>query len=608
MPDGQWSNFFDGTGDRLDAPNSPSFSGDFTVECWVYMTSVQNDRNFYLGNGNGGLSFGIFTSGNRLQAGANQIAYDVTSTNGIPVGAWTHVAVSRSGSTLRLFINGVNDGSVTQTRTYASQPVSIGGSPTTSINAYISNLRVVNGTAVYTSNFTPSTTPLTAITNTALLTCQTNRFRDNSSNNFAITRNGDVRVTPWSPFAPTSAYDPATNGGSGYFDGTGDSLTVPSNSAIDVSTVDFTFEFWAYPTARTNSVDAVFGHGNFTMMLYHNSANNWVLEVGNGSSNYFTISTSRDLNVWTHLAITRSGNTFTLWKNGVSAGTATNSGTIALSSRNLLVGLTNSGSNQFFTGYISNFRIVKGTAVYTSAFTPPTAPVTNITNTSLLLNFTNAGIFDTAGDNVIETVDNVQINTSVKKYGTGSLKFDGTGDYLKIPNTGLCNFGTGDFTVECWAYPSSSADLSILGDLGPTNAGIMFAFLSSTQLGWGRSHTAWDLITSGVTFSQNTWYHLAVSRSSGTLRIFVDGVQRASASNTQSYNMVNSFFAIGARQNTTNVFGPGQTFNGHIDDLRITLGQARYTSAFTPPTAELITYGTSDNIVNNSTYGVYQLA
>jgi hypothetical protein len=75
--------------------------------------------------------------------------------------------------------------------------------PYNPLTGYISNLRVVAGTALYTSAFTPSTTPLTAVSGTSLLTCQSNRFIDNSSNAFTITRNGDVSVQRFSPFAPT---------------------------------------------------------------------------------------------------------------------------------------------------------------------------------------------------------------------------------------------------------------------------------------------------------------------------------------------------------------------------------------------------------------------
>jgi hypothetical protein len=107
-------------------------------------------------------------------------------------------------------------------------------------------------------------------------------------------------------------------------------------------------------------------------------------------------------------------------------------------------------------GYISDIRVVKGTAVYTTTFTPPTAPLNAITNTSYLLKFTNAGIYDHAMLNDLETVGNAQVSTSVVKYGTGSMYFDGAGDYLSRPASSLYALGTGDFTIEAWVYANTT--------------------------------------------------------------------------------------------------------------------------------------------------------
>jgi hypothetical protein len=82
------------------------------------------------------------------------------------------------------------------------------------------------------------------------------------------------------------------------------------------------------------------------------------------------------------------------------------------------------------------------TAFVYSSFTPPTAPLTAVTNTQLLCNFTNAGILDNAMMNDLETVGNAQISTSVKKYGTGSMYFDGTGDWLSVPKCQTLEFGS----------------------------------------------------------------------------------------------------------------------------------------------------------------------
>jgi hypothetical protein len=125
--------------------------------------------------------------------------------------AWTHIALARSSGTTKLFINGVQSGvSYSDSNNYgASARVRIGadddGSPNAFVIGFISNVRVVKGTAVYTTAFTPPTAPLTAISGTSLLTCQNNYFKDNSSNAFAVTPNGNPAPNLLNPFNATAA-------------------------------------------------------------------------------------------------------------------------------------------------------------------------------------------------------------------------------------------------------------------------------------------------------------------------------------------------------------------------------------------------------------------
>ena len=610
LPDGQWSNFFDGTGDALTFTNT-DYTGDFTFECWVYPLSTA-DQIIAGSNGNfSGSNTQIFrlnetTAGNlSYYGGANAVVLSA----GITPNQWYHLAMSRTSGTLQTFVNGTRIDSRTYTNTFKLGAVGALVNPTvsTSVNGYISNFRAINGTGIYSgTTITVPTTPLTAITNTSLLTCQSNRFRDNSSNNFAITRNGDVRVTPWSPFAPTSAYDPATNGGSGYFDGTGDYLEVADNNTLDLSN-DFTIECWVYPQKRSGAtVPRILSKGDYQV-----STGSWTL-IYNESTflSYFsygipeigvTIGTLVP-SQWQHIAVTRDGTTLRTFLNGVLTSTSTVS-TDFTSTHPFRVGVgSTTQSGEMFTGNVSNVRVVKGTAVYTSAFTPPTAPVTNITNTSLLLNFTNAGIFDTAGDNVIETVGNAQIDTAIKKYGSGSLEFDGTGDYLTVPANQLIDLSTGDFTFEFWAYPTTRTN----------SVDSVFGYGSFTMMLYHNSSNNWVLeigngssnyFTISTSRDLNVWTHLAITRSGNTFTLWKNGVSAGTATNSGAVALSARSLFIGVNSN-----GGNQIFTGYIDDFRITRGFARYTSTFTPPTAELAIFGTVPNIVNNSTYGVYQLA
>ena len=614
LPDGQWSNFFDGSGDFLSFTGVNSAfefgTGDFTVECWVNPSATPADAYIwdFRPTSNNGAWPSLDMQSSKFVYVANA-AVRITGTTVPVVGQWYHVAISRSGTSTRMFVNGVQEGS---TYTDSTNYVVASGRPyigtdgfgnTFPFTGYISNFRILKGTAAYTTTFTPPTANLTAITNTSLLTCQSNRFRDNSSNNFAITRNGDVRVTPWSPFAPTSAYDPATNGGSGYFDGTGDYLALTPNSSMTLDG-DFTIETWIYFTALDTA--------ERIPVNCWNTGSGWLISTQSGAWNFksssFTLSYSTVAPVagtWYHLAVTRSGsstNNVKMFINGaqVAQGTYTGTMTPASSSTGCVIGGGAGGTGQLITGYVSNLRIVKGTAVYTSAFTPPTAPVTNITNTSLLLNFTNAGIFDSAGDNVIETVGNAQIDTTIKKYGTGSLEFDGTGDWLLLPDNTEVRLGTDVFTIEMWVYRNSSGTYGLVSK-GTSTTGWSVSLNSSNQVVFSFASST---ITSTATVSATTWTHIAVVRTgTGTNQttIYVGGSSSGTGTVSTDFSQTNVMY-IGADRVA------GSPMNGYIDDLRITKGQARYTANFTPPTSELAIVGTVPNIVNNSTYGVYQLA
>ena len=166
----------------------------------------------------------------------------VTGTSSTPIGQWSHVAWVRSGNGTNnwtIYVNGFACGQMTYTGTYQATNLTIGATPnlsSTGFPGYISNFRILKGTALYTSSFTPSTASLTAITNTALLTCQSNRFVDNSASPYTISISGSPKVQTFSPFPSTTTYSASTNGGGAYFDASGDYLNAGSNTAFAFGT------------------------------------------------------------------------------------------------------------------------------------------------------------------------------------------------------------------------------------------------------------------------------------------------------------------------------------------------------------------------------------
>lgn len=608
------------TSDRnyLTIPASADFdliNTDFTVEFWFNLNAfntMSGSGNNFFGNGlstaNNGWSMGFAGSGTTVTSIEYRVfnsgAQSVNTFSGLSlsIGVWYHVVLQRNGSgsnNLRLFVNGVLQGAAQTAVTYstAASTFAFGsGSYLQNIvysgNAdyYISNVRLTKSAVYSTSGFTSPTSNLSQLAGTTLLICQSNRLINNGTNTGAITPT-TVNVTPievvaFSPFAPTAAYSAATVGGSGFFDGTGDNLAVPTATANAVESGSFYFEAWVYLT-----------NPSVAQMIIADPANTGGLFVGlniDGGGRFAIGRTAVAVdnfvnltwvgNQWYHLAVNRNGTSLQFFVNGTQVGsTGTNS--VNYPSRGYRVGAEQAAGSAALTGYISGLRLVKS-SVNTTNFTPPTAPPTAITNTALLLNFTNAGITDATAKNDLETVGNAQISTTQSRFGGGSMLFNGTTDKLVTTPSPLFNFASSDFTIEGWFYTGSSATmLPLYSTLNRAKAdvlsiqisgGIVYAYVSAAGGG------AWSLLNGLVmgTVTYNAWNHIALVRSGSTWSGYVNGTRGSGFPQTNSAAVAAmDGFAIG------DAAGAGFWYSGYMDDLRITRF-ARYSGAtITAPTA-----------------------
>ena len=595
-----WSNYFDGSGDYLSLTGATAIgTSNYTVEYWIFPTSTEVLQGVFvtsLSAVTGNLRTGIYNG--KVYVDIYDGTGSVDSGSSVPLNTWSHIAITKSGSSYTSYLNGAVNTTWTDSTTITGTTWTIARlqSDGYDYQGYVSNLRVVVGSVVYTSAFTPSTTPLTAVTNTKLLTCQSNRFIDNSTSAFALTRTGTPSVQRFSPFNPTAPYSTSVIGGSGYFDGSGDWLATSSSSnQWAFGTGDFTVECWLYTGAATNRVIMANRAGSTGLSTH------WSLEFFNtaqrvewhtGLAIVASSNTNAQLNAWVHIAVVRNSGTMKIYQNGVEVASATDLNVYTDVNPLLIANepVFPSGNNPFL-GYISNIRIVKGTAVYTSAFTPPTAPVTAITNTSFLGNMTNAGIPDLAMQNNLETVGNAQVSTSVKKYGTGSISFDGTGDGLNAPDSPQFDMGSGNFTVEMWVYANSlSGEQFLVGQHNNSTyyAPFRFAFTGAQLVAFmSTTGSSWGLrLEAGSSLSTSTWYHIALVRNGTSFKIYVNGTQYDSGTLSNALYNSTDIMRVGWGS-----IGAGEfSLNGYIDDLRITKGVARYTANFTPPTAALPTF------------------
>jgi len=595
LGDGYYSNLFDGSSGYLNLGTPSALqvgSNNFTIEAWIFPMST--GPMLILGNLNNGSGTGsywlivnsTFSGGSLFQLGYNSSStgYNIqVGTGTLTTYTWHHVAVSRSGSNVYFFLDGAQVGA---TNTSIGSRVIDSNSNTFYIgyavsgsyyvNGYLSNLRLVNGAALYTANFTPSTTSLTSVANTALLTSQSTSIVDKSANNLAITKSGTVNISPATPFAtPTSVT--VNTGYSVNFSSQTDYLTVASNAVFAFAGA-FTVEGWFYWPTIPSAGSLL---GTLTANGFNFYTDGTTLGLNSyGSGNVCSVAfPSR--NTWHHIAMTRdASNNCTIWVDGASSATGTSAQSFVQAAWTIYGGSNNGGS-----GYISNHRVVKGTAVYTSAFTPSTTPLTAIANTQLLTcqgnqivdASTNAFAITLGGSpKVLNNAYPFTMPTSTVSNlsNLGTTYFNGSTDYLQSTVTGP---GTGDFTIEGWAYAttlvSGSSNLFSIVASGSSNG---FQVYMSSNNGFGIRSNSANITpnnSGGITPVTNSWYHVAMVRKSGTISLYINGV--LAASTTTSYTFSDTQFNVG--------YSPiGTYFAGYISDIRYVNGTALYTNTFAP--------------------------
>ena len=264
---------------------------------------------------------------------------------------------------------------------------------------------------------------------------------DNSKNNFTVTSvNGAAISTAQSKFGGTSLA----------LDGTNDYLTVADNTGFDFGSGDFTIEYWEYRTSSgtqsgvlsRNTID----YTPYLIGWYDVTINENIVMYMTSNGTSWDIASNismgaRTINVWTHYAVTRQGNTFRTFQNGTQISTFTSTATFPAGSGTLQIGRW--GTTYYFKGgYIDELRVTKGIARYTSNFTPSTTQFLDSTgdaNSSVVVNSTATGFAIGTGG-----INGAQLAKAwVNFNGTGTVAIRDSYNVSSITDG-----GTGDFTVN----------------------------------------------------------------------------------------------------------------------------------------------------------------
>jgi hypothetical protein len=619
-----WSNYFNGSTDYLTTPANTAFAfgtGDFTIECWVYTNSSATQRIVSTGN-LGGTPYEfvlVNTSSNVYVDFFDGTTDNTTGSNYVTQNQWVHLAVTRQGTALKLFINGVVSGSATNSvNLTAAGTLTIGryGQAASGyFSGYISNLRIIKGTAVYTAAFTPPTAPLSVVANTVLLTSQSNRFVDNSTANtgsgFTVSPSGNTSIQRFNPFGVNGvpyATSANTYVGSTYFGGS-DVINTLRNSPF-LASGNFTIELWAYPinttagTIFTNYSSNISACWNITL----NTSGYGVYFQTAGATLSIGKSGLLTPNTWYHIAMVGNSGTITGYLNGVSFGTFSQTG-IGSSTLPIYIGAAyySSALRDYFSGYISDARFVNGTAVYTSNFTPPTAPLTAVANTVLLTCQSTQTIYYDANTtpNSFAANGTPRLTKSVPYSQSFAGQFNGSTSYLSIPNNTAFGLGTNDYTIEYWIYCTSFSNTPTVVDLRPTGANTQwsdtFASNGAPQIYYSSSY----VLTSSINVQPNTWTHVAYTRQSSNTKIWVNGTLAANVISSTNLN-TSGVCLLGTNNGNIN------PVKGYISNARILNGTAVYTSNFTPSNTSLTAIAntvlltcqngsTSNTFIDNST-------
>ena len=375
-------------------------------------------------------------------------------------------------------------------------------------------------------------------------------------------------------------------------------IFIPDSEDFNFGDGDFCIEAWVKPNAIENGIMFVnqsdYKSGanyNYSFLLRTDSSDNTLaFTYSSDGVNSTTINSSNALSndTWQHIVVSRNVSSLYLFINGSLEETHNiGSTTLYNSSHNLSIlgkNVTDSGPVWGTdNGYMADVRITKGKARYTSAFTPPTTRLTADANTVLLIS--GQGDFGTTGHS-ITTYNGIKESNDQYKFGNGALYFDGSNDYLTVPDHADWNFGSGDFTIDCWVY------LNSLGSTGRVICGQSVDSDNRWYLAWIDNSNIWRLyvrsggseilrVEASDSPSINTWYHIAVVRDGNTFKIFRDGTDKTSSGGTDSDAFVDFTAELTVGRGNT---GAINYHDGFIDELRISKGIARWTSNFTPPT------------------------
>ena len=636
LPLSSYLGSFNGSSQYLSVASTTALglgTGNFTIECWVnpsIVSATSSDYTFVFDMRNGSNDAPCLTIQESVFRFQTDLVASVALSPTISPWTWYHIAYVRNGSYLYCYVNGnlANvGGTATTLNNGSSCPITIGARYASAFRYFpgaISNFRVVKGTAVYTSNFTPPTSPLTSITNTALLTLQSATIVDNSGNSLSITNTGSVTTSagvanvPFTaPVNPTPAVDylVVAGGGSGggAAGGAGSSAGGGAGGLLQGSV----------PVTAGSSITVTVGAGGTGPATTYPSpsgvsGNNSVLgsisATGGGAGGTDNYGNARSG------AVGGSGggggwgnNTFTTGSQGIvgqgnsgGAYTATTgspygaaggggAGTIGLSTSGAYPGNGGAGIASAISGTVTAYAGGGGGGGSSGYYgaggaggggaggdaAGGTSGTVNTGGGGGGVGNTGGGATPGSGGSGIVIVSYPDIyagaasttgSPTVSTSGSGSIFFNGSSYFNYNAQTPFA-FGSGDFTIEFWIYYTSTPD--VIFDWRQTGGGVSPVPTIYYNSGALRYFVGTDQIVGGSLFA-STWYHVAICKISNVTKMYINGTQSGS-----NYSDTNTYLVGSGRPViAANGSSPGSAGSYYLSNIRFVKGVGVYTGAF----------------------------
>jgi hypothetical protein len=580
--------FFNGTTQYLTIPDHSGFdfgSGDFTIEAFVKFTSLGNwtalfnkassvavaDRQFQIGTQG---TNGIITA--RVYENSN--VYVINGPTVLNTGVWYHIAFIRNGNDLKLYLDGVQEGS-----TVDVTGVTVNNIPTDLEISYDSSGGFIDKfdgqmDEVRISNIArtiPVGGPVSAYTtdaNTKLLMHFDGDLLDSSDIGH------DVTVVN-----TTAIASPKFGAGNLRLNGTNQYLTIPDSPDWDIgatTTQDYTIDFWVKHNDYTSPVTQMY------ITHVQDGSNRWIIDHNTSTNGIRFIAIEGGINIntgwqgvladnnWHHIALIKVGNDWAVYLDGARISSFANHTDVFDFTGNLYIG-QDSFNADFLNGNLDELRIQKSNIfsadpTTANSITVPTSAFTPDVNTALLLHFDTDPIVDSGlTGHTVTNVNNAELTYS--KFGEGSSYFDGVGDYLTMPDSpdwDIFATNTEEWTVDFWVRLEKLVGDNVLISQRvdsnnrwniqyTTNAGTGFRFLVRS------GGTTIINSTANGEISDTDWHHISFIKKADEYAFYLDGVQVLYVQNAATANFAAPLFIGGESSLSASAFT-----KGNIEELR----------------------------------------